>query len=538
MAGFKEGNMKFLRSIATAAVIGVLFACTTIAYGQTDNCIALSSCASNKCSQALITYNRALAAYTESCTPIGFKMERVNGQLEKVPIPNPKCGKVPKPSVPTLGTAAATCLKQYKCTSGAGQYVLDYEIADLMYSPPGKKSSVTYTNSSAVGSSWGLTLGSSYTNTGSVGAGVTVGAPGVASFSSSATVSSGTGNSSSNAEQLQITNTIAQATGLTSPSTDSVNHGEDEFFIWAHPTLSVMGEAEFNPNMLITQGCDIGPGPIKIGINGPGAAGIVTFTANELLGNETVPANKAAAFADLTSADKQAILATDPFIPGTITSPPSPRFSFQLTLQEDGPDNPSDDVVTNSITLTSQVSQTSTATETQTVSSGVGVNASASGGFPNIIAGIGVQFTATISNNQVWTTSASTSTGSSTATQVTAATTLATSTVGFEDLIDIYMDQLYHTFVFVSETGGKGIPASEAPTVSGTVTRLGAILPNQLVVLTFPNGVVRHVMTNAKGVYRVYRAPSGVAKVVAAGQAAPEITIESEKPIVKNIELM
>jgi hypothetical protein len=110
--------------------------------------------------------------------------------------------------------------------------------------------------------------------------------------------------------------------------------------------------------------------------------------------------------------------------------------------------------------------------------------------------------------------------------------------VGFEDLIDIYMDQLYNTYVFVSETGGKGIPGSEVPTLSGTVTRLGAVLPNQLVVLTFPNGVVRRVMTNAKGAYHVYRAPSGVAKIVVAGQAAPEIMIDEKKPILKNIELM
>jgi hypothetical protein len=45
-------------------------------------------------------------------------------------------------------------------------------------------------------------------------------------------------------------------------------------------------------------------------------------------------------------------------------------------------------------------------------------------------------------------------------------------------------------------------------------------------------------MTNAKGAYHVYRAPSGVAKIVVAGQAAPEIMIDEKKPILKNIELM
>jgi hypothetical protein len=532
--------MKFLRTIATAAVIGVLFACTSIAHGQTDNCIALANCVSTQCSKSLATYNSQLEAWNKICAPITVWVDVPGGKPPKKEVtePNPACHNTPKPTDPTIGTAAKSCFKQYKCTSGSGEYVLDYEIADLMYSPPGKKSNVTYTNGSAVGSTWGLTLGSQYTSQTTVGVTASIGEPGIASFSAGASYITGSGNSTSNASQIQITTTMSQATGLSSPTTDSVDHGEDTFFIWAHPMLTVLGAAVFNSGSPITTGCH-SPGPIKIQINAPGAQNLVSFTANELLGTESVPPDKAQIFSELSSQDKQAILATDPFVSGTLTTPPSPRFvNLNTTLQEDGPDNSNSGVVTNGITLVSQVAQTTTTTETQTESSGVGVNSSAMGGFPLFDGGPTLSFTASVSNNQVWTTSAATSTGTSSATQVTAATTLATSTVGYEDLIDIYMDQLYHTYVFVSETGGKGIPASEKPTLSGTVTRLGTVVPNQLVVLTFPNGVVRRVMTNAQGVYRVYRAPSGVAKVEAAGQEAPEITIEEHKPIVKNIELM
>ena len=533
--------MRFLRSIATTAVFGVLYVCTTIAHGQTDNCIALSNCVAAQCTKSTASYDSQLAAWNKICAPITVWVDVPGGKppRKQVTEPNPDCHDTPKPPVPTIGTAAESCFKQYKCTSGSGEYVLDYEIAGLMYSPPGKKSSVTYTTGSAVGSTWGLTLGSQYSSQTTVGGSVTVGKQGVASFTAGGSYITGTGNSTSNASQLQITTTMSQATGLSSPPTDSVDHGEDTFFIWAHPTLTVLGAAEVNPGLPITEGCH-NPGPVTVQINGINAVNLTTFSANELLGTEApTNANDAQILALLSSADKQAILATDPFVSNASLSLSSPRFAFLGQLQEAGPTCATCDVVTNGIPLSFQATNSNTSTTTQTVTSGVGVNASLSGGFPDFFTqGIGLSFTASVSNNQTWTQSAANTTGTSTATQVSATTTLATTTLGFKDVIDVYMDQLYHTFVFVSTTSGNGIPVSEKPTLTGTVTQAGKRLSNQLVKITFSNGVVRYVMTNAQGVYSVYRAPSGAAKVVAAGQAAPEITINAKKPIVHNIKLM
>lgn len=518
--------MNFRRkSIYTACL---MMLSSSLLFGQTDSCAQLWACEASEYKAAETLYEKNYNAWLQECSgPAREGNKNVK--------PSPQCGSLP-PFQPALATYIANCSKKFSCTSSS--YVLDYELVDLMYSPPGKASSVTYTASSGAGSTWGLstTQGSSSTVKTSVGVSTGVG---TASAGFTFDTSTTQGSSTTNATDFQFTSTLATSEGLASPSTDSVDHNQDTFYLLIKPAFTVIPGSTPGYTVVVTP---------------PAPGSIQPFTVSELIGAESVPSDKAQFLAALSPQDKQQILQTDLFSsnPGYVPPPCPPAGQSNATpcryvplpcpppgqpagapcaspQQLDGPDNPGDDRPTFGVQLSYASSGSSKTTDTQTAQASTGFTFNVSGGPPffKVSESFGE------SNATTW--SSSTSSGTVNTSQYNANTVFSTTTVGFHDLIDIYFDTVYNTFVFVSETNGQGIPADEKPSISGTLTRNGKTLANSPVVVKFSNGTTREVFTNAKGIYRVYRAPEGAATVETIGRTK-NLIVDRTKPVLLDIK--
>lgn len=397
-------------------------------------------------------------------------------------VPGQPCGKAPEPS-----HTGPTHRPNY----GSATAVVDYYVVTLMYSPPGAGSTVSYGQTSSAGTITGFSEVSGQSTSVSVSAGVSAGPWGV-----SAKGSGSTGSSQQSSTSFTVQKSAGTTIALRSPL-DALRHGQDVFEIWLHPKVHLYQN---------------GPSSYDTIIDPPGPNDIVELSVNELLGVEPVPGYKQSALAALSRSDIQSILSADPFVTAN-QSLDTQRYVLlagpgQSPMQLDGPDNPSDDTVPQGLPVTDSMTASDSHQETQTTTAGVGVTAS--GGF-----GL---FKATVTANHQWTWSDSTSMGSSYGSSQTANVTLTSSTLRYHDLIDVYEDTRYHTFLFVSETSGNGIPPSEPPSVSGQATSGGRPLAHQLVTVRLADGSERRVFTNGQGFYRVFRAASGPAKIAIAGR--------------------
>ena len=411
------------------------------------------------------------------------------------------------------------------------EMVLDYKVATLMYAPPGNSSSVQYGSGSTTGSTQGFTLTAGYSassqsnstsniglNGGSQGWGISFG------LSSATGGSLGGGTSQATQYQMQIQKSISNTIGLQS-KVDPITHGRDEFEIWFHPTMVITQTG------LTNYGVQILP---------PAASAIVDLSVNELLGKEAVSSDKIAYFRMLTPLDIQSILALDPYVNPNLTVDPNRFVLTNAALQLVGPDNPGDNTTPSGLAIGSSTTVSTGPTETFNSTTGVSESSGASAGINlagflslsenNVGTGGG-----TSNTQQTWTWAIANNSAASAGTSQSANLTLNTSTVGFRDLIDVYQDTVFGTFLYVSETNGTGIPANEPPTLTGLVLKGGVPLANQLIQVRLSNGAIRKVFTNSKGQYEVFRAV-GPAEIIVGNQSVNQV-LAMGKSISQNIQL-
>lgn len=113
---------------------------------------------------------------------------------------------------------------------------------------------------------------------------------------------------------------------------------------------------------------------------------------------------------------------------------------------------------------------------------------------------------------------------------------LATTTVGYNDVIDIYEDSDYHTFTYVSESQGAGLSMSSLG-VSGIVKNAaGKPAANQAIAVKFADGSTRRLFSDAQGNYRIFQVPAGPL-TISAGGSARTVTFVPGKPIVRNFSV-
>lgn len=371
-----------------------------------------------------------------------------------------------------------------------------YYVLAILYSAPGNKSKVTY----ADGSSAGTTTATSNM----FGAGTTTGVTGNVIATASYQISEQSSNS------FQVKKTTTDVLDLTSVA-DPLRHGEDRFYLWMNPLLSV------------TQA---GGGPVLISVqtvNGQ-PMDIVDVTADELNGVVAMPAQKQQKLAGLTKADLSQIAALDPPAVGGGMDPS--RYAFVQTLQLEGPDQAGGDLPGHEVDVSDDTLRTNANSSTTTYKVSIGV----SGGFTFLAA----DEKAEMINTLTWANTASV--GTVYGTNQTAKVDLSTTTVGFYDNIDIYEDLVYHTFAFASETQGRGF-AGTPPSVTGTVTSAsGQPVPNQVVTVTLANGRTQRVFTNATGTYRVFAAPAGPT-TLAIGGVVSRAMVTPGRPLVQPLRV-
>lgn len=428
---------------------------------------------------------------------------------------------------PNQGSALQACsAKGLSCKPV--QITLDYKVATLMYAAPGNSSSVTYGAGSSTGSSQGFSLSQGYsvanssTSNSSVGLGNSYLSAG---YSITSGTSLGGGTTNATQYQVQIQKSSATTIGLQSKA-DGIDHGRDEFQIW------------FHPKMVITQ---TGITTFSFQILPPAASDIFGLSVNELLGKESVPLDKIAQFKMLTPQDIQSILALDPFVNPNPALDPNRYVALtdQKSLQLIGPDHAGDNGTPYGETVSDSSTQSTGHTETFNSTSGVSDSSGANAGINLGPLSFKVNNTGTgggtSATQQTWSWSIGNSSQTSTGTTQSAALTLNTSTVAYKDLIDIYEDTLFHTFLFVSETNGNGIPPNEPPTLTGIVMRAGVPVAKQMIQIRLANGTVRKVFTDSKGKYSVYRA-AGATQILVGNQAINQV-LAMGKSINQNIQL-
>lgn len=357
-----------------------------------------------------------------------------------------------------------------------------YSVLTLLYAAPGNMSEVDYGAQSTVGSETDVQnlykAGVQITASGTIAGTGVMGSVGFA-------------GGPVNGTSWEVSKTTSSTMSQTSQA-DALAHGTDTLYVWTNPELDLL---------------QVGNGPVQTTLRGRGGASpsIIPINVNELSDQTLLPSWKQQLLTALTAADYKSMLGLDPLITGPVvlSAPQSPdpaRYDYVTSLQLDGPDQPGDPITGSGISVTHESTSGSTSgyntATTASITFQTGFN------FFGLLAA-GVQAGLTFEWDYQKTTQ------SKMGTSQTASVMLKTSTVGYHQVVFVYYDTLFNSFAFTYQG-----PMTETPAISGVaVTASGAPAANQPVVVSFADGTSRTVITNARGIYRIFDAPPGEATV-------------------------
>ena len=395
-----------------------------------------------------------------------------------------------------------------------GTYIFQptFYVASLLYAPPGTASSVGFSSTNNEGTT--STIASSFGNGLSAQAGAAYGFVTV-------TTSYGVTETSGSSTQFSVTSTSTTGAQLIS-SSDAIDHSQDRFFLW------------INPQVTITQ---TGPktATYKIEPVTGQPMNVIDISLAEVRNPSTIPAAKLGpqtihgvtmpGLGVLKASDFAAIAAMDQVTSLTAAPLDTKRYHYVETRSLEGPDSPGTDVVRNTAAISDGVAVTSSTTGsyTQTASLSVSAKVQVTGAF---------SVTGGITDTMTWVNS--TSNGTTAGNTYQASLTLGTSKFGCYENVDVYTDLLFHTMMYVTPLPTcapiKSRPGSTLlPALAGILENAsGQPIPNQIVTVTLPNGVVRRILTDSKGRYMVSQSPAGKAKISALGMTS-EATIVAGK---------
>ncbi len=184
-----------------------------------------------------------------------------------------------------------------------------FQVVNIQYSLPGSMSEVDYTAGSYIGSQ------TSYQHVASIGIDAQATWPTGSSIENKFTV----GHISGSANSLQVTSSSGVAI-MTNMTDDVVHHEKDIFAIWVNSLIQITTINGVFTGLLVTAN---------------GTPIVETVTAGQLLG--LVPIESWKRLSALTPAQKQRILAMDPFFSPSGFNPGSTRFEYETSLELDGP---------------------------------------------------------------------------------------------------------------------------------------------------------------------------------------------------------
>jgi hypothetical protein len=387
-------------------------------------------------------------------------------------------------------------------TASSGQVFPAYTVITLMYAPPGTGSQVVYGTGSTTGSS--TEVKHMFKN------GVTAGSVGDVEIEAGFAFGVATGG-------VWETHKEANKTISLTSQIDKLNHEKDTFMVWVNPAMTINWAKPAEVTM-------------QYAPRGGQAMKVVSLTVAELRDPSKIPASKQADLAHFQPSDYQHILKLDPLAsPGAKLDPK--RYTLESSIQLDGPDHPKDPIIGAGFELSSEDSSGELGgftTET-TTSVAFSTKFSLFGLFEE-----GMRFGTSLE----WDVEKATS--DTKGTKQTATASLMTPTVERHDIYDVYYDELYKTFAFVSRTPateGSGKPGkAKRPALQGTVKKNGKPAASEVVTITTKDKKKRRVATNAQGKFRAFDLDPGTDEVQVETRTQ-SVTVAADKPAELDIDL-
>jgi len=368
-----------------------------------------------------------------------------------------------------------------------------YKVVSIIYAPPGNYSSDGFTDTLTDGNTTGIgsSFQAGYTETFSTGFDI---------FGIGSTMSWSFGISATTGSSTVVTDTISQATGVSNASIatnpNAIDHTQDLIIVWMNPSVLLnltgtdavtyglgtqfqpSGTAEAVDTLEVTAKTMManasGATTVPVAILGPQSyngqtlPGLATICANHsYYPNSCTLANQCGC----VPSDFTALLATDPLLNYSSTTSPlnadtsgatactNPAASAKCryvpimtqnngTVQETellaGPECSGCDRPVNTFAQTDATQTAETLSESFSVTTGYSWEVS--------LAGSGLKS----ANQFTWTDSESTGEINGSSHQMTVS--LSSGTVGCYEYIPIFMDTVYHTFVFSTPTGNTSCP--------------------------------------------------------------------------------
>ncbi|MFO0639935.1 MAG: carboxypeptidase-like regulatory domain-containing protein [Polyangiaceae bacterium] len=352
-----------------------------------------------------------------------------------------------------------------------------YHVVSVLYAPPGRGSEVGYAESS--------TLGTKTSFSALFGGGVAIKSiTSVSDLSASYTYSNGGGTS------FEVRKGKTTSLGLDSQM-DGVDHGKDMFLVWLNPQL-VVEKSWFAGNWTrFSSGVTTRDGrPIKV----------VLISASKLANPSTMSPQERADFAGFTPRDFAGILSASPFSGGKWDPD---RFEKLESIQVSGPASSTDAIPTVGLELSEDTTKTYTRAAKHSVEVDATFGLSAS-----FVIEAGVKVGGRVTFESTSSDDLSQSSGQR------ASLKLKSSTVGYDEVVDVYFDRVFKTFAFK----GHGQLMGRPPTMGGVVRQAnGAPAAGQVVTVKLSDGSLRRLGTDAAGRFRILELPSGGAATIATG---------------------
>jgi len=467
--------------VGFAALAVMIF--TTLSFAQVSH---TSSC-TGTCEDEQCTYSNW--AYTDS----GKVKHSFNGSDSETLV---SCKFIHFTDLDTFSTDHEYYLQAIGPTgsvSASGILYPAYKVVSIIYAAPGNYSSDGFTNTLTDGSTAGI--GSSFQ------AGTTeTYSSGFSIFGVGSTMSWSFGASATTGNSTTVTDTISQASGVSlnnvSTNSNAIDHTQDFIVIWVNPSVTLVsagtsavdygigtqlqssGTAEAVDTLEVTaktmMANSSGASTVPVAILGPQSyngetlPGLATICANHsYYPNSCTLANQCGC----VPSDFTAILATDPLLSYSSTESPlnadtsgatactNPSSTAKCrfvpimtqengTVQETellaGPECSGCDRPANTFTQTDSTQTAETLSESISLTTGFSWDV--------MLAGSGLKS----ANQFTWTDTESTGSVSGSSHQMSV--TLSSGTVGCYEYVPIFMDTIYHTFVFQTETGNTSCP--------------------------------------------------------------------------------
>ncbi len=464
-------------------VLMAVFVLTTLSFAQ----LSYSSSCTGTCEDEQCTYSNW--AYTDS----GHVKHSFNGSDSSTFV---SCKFLHLTDLDTFSTDREYYLQAIGpsgSVSASGILYPAYKVVSIIYAAPGNYSNDGFTNTLTDGTTLGIgnSFQAGYTETYSSGFSI---------FGSGSTMSWSFGASATTGSSTTVTDTIAQATGVSlaniSTNPNAINHTQDLIVVWVNPSVTLLstgssavtygigtqlqsnGSAEAVDTLEVTaktmMANSSGATTVPVAIlepqdyNGETLPGLATICANHsYYPSSCTLANQCGC----VPSDFTAILATDPLLSYSSTESPlnvdtsgatactNPSSTAKCryvpimtvnngTVQETellaGPECSGCDRPVNTFTQTDSTQTAETLSESFSYTEGFSWEVT--------LAGSGLKS----ANQFTWTDTESTGSVNGSSHQMAVA--LSSGTVGCYEYIPIFMDTVYHTFVFQTEAGNNSCP--------------------------------------------------------------------------------